>query len=153
MVFHSYFAGVPFRMIELFSRSHAIGSYIIRLKTWSEWSHCAVLTDDKTVIETVFPHGVREIPFDDWVKTKTKWSQKERKVPNPEKSLAFFRGQIGKEYDTFAVVGIALNRDWREPDQWYCSELNESGFAEGGLAIFDPKVTKFISPENRWNIL
>ena len=140
-------------MIELFSRSHAIGSYLIRLKTWSDWSHCAVLTPDDTVIESVWPSGVREIPFDEWKQHKIAWAFKKRNVPNPDKSLEFLRSQVGKKYDTLGVIGISLSRDWRAPDEWYCSELNETAFALGGLATFDPAVTKFISPDNRWIIL
>lgn len=140
-------------MIELFSRSNAIGSYIIRLKTWSDWSHCAILTNDKTVIESVWPHGVREIPFVDWLKGKKDWNYKHRDVPNPELTVAFLRSHIGKKYDTLAVLGVAISRDWRNPDEWYCSELNEASLACGGLATFDPECTKFISPDNRWIIL
>jgi uncharacterized protein YycO len=140
-------------MIELFSRSHMIGSYLIRLKTWSDWSHCAILTPDDTVIESAWPHGVREIPFDEWKQGKTAWAMKKRQVPNPDKTLGFLRSHIGQKYDTFAVLGIAIDRDWRDPNQWYCSELNEAGLAAGGLATFDPDVTKFISPENRYIIL
>lgn len=140
-------------MIELFSRSNAIGSYLIRLKTWSDWSHCAILTLDNTVIESTWPEGVREISFEEWQKHKTAWTVKERIVPDEKKAMEFLRGQIGKKYDTLGVIGIALSRDWREPDEWYCSELNETAFAEGGLATFDPKCTKFISPDNRWVIL
>jgi len=139
-------------MIELFSRSHMIGSYLIRLKTWSDWSHCALLTPDNTVIESVWPSGVREIPYDEWVQGKTKIDKKERIVPDETKTIAFLRSKIGKKYDTFAIIGIAIERNWRDPNEWYCSELNEAALAAGGLEIFDPLVTKFISPENRWII-
>lgn len=140
-------------MIELFSRSHAIGSYLIRLRTWSKWSHTAILTPDNTVIEAAWPHGVREIDYDEWAANKTEIARKERNIPNPEKSLRFWRLQIHKRYDVFAIIGILFERNWSDPSQWYCSELNESGFAEGGLVTFDQNCINFISPQDRWSII
>lgn len=140
-------------MIELFSRSHAIGSYLIRLKTWSKWSHCALLTPDDTVIESSWPHGVREVEFSEWAKNKTAWSQKTRIVPNEDKTVRFLRLQINKKYDVFAVIGILFQRVWSDPSEWYCSELNESALSAGGLATFDPETTNSISPQDRWSII
>jgi hypothetical protein len=44
----------------------------------------------------------------------------------PDCDLAFYdflRTQIGKPYDHSAILGFALDRDWRQPDSWFCSEL------------------------------
>jgi hypothetical protein len=35
----------------------------------------------------------------------------------------FLRQQLGKPYDKTAIVGFIVNRNWREDDSWYCSEL------------------------------
>jgi hypothetical protein len=35
----------------------------------------------------------------------------------------FLRSQIGKPYDRTAIWAFAFNRDWREEDAWFCSEL------------------------------
>jgi hypothetical protein len=35
----------------------------------------------------------------------------------------FLAEQIGKPYDTTAVIGLGFGRNWREPDSWFCSEL------------------------------
>jgi hypothetical protein len=37
--------------------------------------------------------------------------------------LNFLHAQLGKRYDFPAVLGFAFDRDWRDPDAWYCSEL------------------------------
>jgi hypothetical protein len=36
---------------------------------------------------------------------------------------AFLRAQIGKPYDTGAVIGLGVGRDWRNSGSWFCSEL------------------------------
>jgi uncharacterized protein YycO len=40
-----------------------------------------------------------------------------------EAAVSAARTQLGKPYDWGAIVGIALHRDWRAPDKWFCSEL------------------------------
>jgi uncharacterized protein YycO len=39
------------------------------------------------------------------------------------KALNFLNAQIGKPYDWTAIAAFAFNRDWRETDSWFCSEL------------------------------
>lgn len=36
---------------------------------------------------------------------------------------AFLMAQIGKPYDKLAIAAFAVQRDWRMPDAWFCSEL------------------------------
>ena len=37
--------------------------------------------------------------------------------------LRFLNAQIDKPYDSTAIWGFATGRDWRNPDEWFCSEL------------------------------
>ena len=37
--------------------------------------------------------------------------------------LAFLMKQLGKPYDMTAIEAFVVERDWREPDSWICSEL------------------------------
>jgi hypothetical protein len=49
---------------------------------------------------------------------------------------AFLRSQIGKPYDTWAIVSFyskRQGRDWQAPDSWFCSELIAKGLAACGL--------------------
>jgi uncharacterized protein YycO len=55
----------------------------------------------------------------------------------------FLNTQIGKPYDKKAIVAFAVRRDWRNPDQWFCSELIVSGLEESG---FFPR--KLLIPAN-----
>src|SRR5579863_5477355 len=59
---------------------------------------------------------------------------------------AFLRGELGKPYDKTAIAAFAAGRDWREPDSWFCSELQAaaleaSGFFPWPLATPANKVT------------
>ena len=40
-----------------------------------------------------------------------------------DKFYQFLKDQIGKPYDMRAIAALILDRDWREPSAWFCSEL------------------------------
>lgn len=41
--------------------------------------------------------------------------------------------QIGKPYDSLAIAAFAVERDWRRPDSYFCSELIACGLEVGGF--------------------
>lgn len=45
----------------------------------------------------------------------------------------FLRSQVGKAYDVTAIAGLVAERDWREPDSWFCSELQAAALEHCGL--------------------
>ena len=47
--------------------------------------------------------------------------------------LAFLTSQIGKPYDPTAIVAFAVERDWREADSWFCSELQTVALERAGF--------------------
>jgi hypothetical protein len=36
---------------------------------------------------------------------------------------AFLQSQLGKPYDETAILAFVIDRDWRNPDSWFCSEI------------------------------
>ena len=49
---------------------------------------------------------------------------------------AFLKTQIGKPYDHSAILGFALDRDWRQSDSWFCSELVAAALEKAGYFSF-----------------
>ncbi len=45
----------------------------------------------------------------------------------------FLAGQLGRPYDKPGIMGFAFDRDWREPDSWFCSELQAAALEAAGL--------------------
>ncbi len=39
----------------------------------------------------------------------------------------FLEAQLGKPYDSTAILAFAFGRDWQEEDSWFCSELVAAG--------------------------
>jgi hypothetical protein len=57
----------------------------------------------------------------------------------PEQADAFYsylREQVGKPYDFLAIAGIALRRDWRSENSWFCSELIASALSQANVHVF-----------------
>jgi len=47
---------------------------------------------------------------------------------------AFIESQIGKPYDTWAILAYFYpSRDWQDFDAWYCSELLGTALSECGI--------------------
>ncbi len=45
----------------------------------------------------------------------------------------FLQKQLGKPYDSTAIWGFASGRDWRDPDSWFCSELQTAALEVAGV--------------------
>lgn len=45
----------------------------------------------------------------------------------------FLRQQLGKPYDKLAIAAFAVQRDWRQPDAWFCSELQAAALEACGF--------------------
>lgn len=65
-----------------------------------------------------------------------------------EKHDSFLRAQLGKPYDVSAIAGIALDRDWREPDSWICSELQAAALEACGYLPRLAAADNHISPRD-----
>ena len=55
-----------------------------------------------------------------------------------EEAFQWAQTQCGKPYDWTAITGLALNRNWREDDSWFCSELVAAAFEKVGAPLFNP---------------
>ena len=66
-------------------------------------------------------------------------------VKSAERSAAFYaflHAQVGKPYDVTAVAGLALDRDWRKAESWFCSELVAAALEHCGY------LPKLATPDN-----
>lgn len=59
---------------------------------------------------------------------------------------AFLRAQVGKPYDLGAIGALVFEREWRQTDKWFCSELQAAalehcGFFSSPLCTDNWKIT------------
>jgi len=123
----------------LASRSNKIGSWLIRIATWSRFSHVGVLTKDENyVIEALMFKGVVKTPINEFMERNSTVELREIKGD----ALQAER-YLGCDYDWTALAGILIHRDWGKSYEWFCSELiaKVSG-------IFDEKFLGRITPQH-----
>jgi uncharacterized protein YycO len=115
-----------------FSTTSGLISGIVRTVTWSRWSHVDCILDDGRLLGAQWD-GVKIRPAD-----YEKFSRKDcltLSVTDSELAtyMAFLTAQVGKKYDSTALFGILLHRDWMERDSWFCSELQAAAIVEAGI--------------------
>lgn len=103
----------------VFTTSDAWVDRLIRVVSWSPWSHVGLLTDHQTFLESAPSLGVKESP---WI-VRVRQFTRVVAVPLPTTFNARVvtqrcRSQIGKPYDYWGVLGAS-----HAPDKWYCSNL------------------------------
>lgn len=108
----------------------------IRYVTHSPWSHVEFVTPDGLhALGAMHDGGVQLRPINHGT-----YSLDYRFLlpANDEQTAAIWayaKAQIGKPYDTTAILGILAHRDWREEDSWFCSELVSASCEKGGYPI------------------
>ena len=133
----------------LFCRSKDLVSWLIRMFTWSSWSHVAILTPEGTAIEATWPK-VREVPVKTITDAHDEWRIVELPCADPDVAIRWARAQIGLRYDWTALAGFLVHHDWSEPFRWFCSELAAAAFEESGSPLFRGEVMRRITPEHLW---
>lgn len=136
----------------LFTSQKTFASVFIRLFTWSSWSHVAFICKDGTVIEAVGFGGVRRATFNQVTHTSYRYAIVEMKLGDPVEFEKALVTQIGKKYDFIAALGIGLNRKWRNPAKWVCSELIAWGFEQINKPLFREEEVVKVSQEDLWRI-
>ncbi len=147
-----------------FSTSPAFASGIIRRLTHSPFSHVDIIEPgiglwgvsglDKSIKD---PGGVRCRPFNAWPYL---YPPKVARVQTTEdvvrKTIEFARSQEGVPFDNSALyhflrdrAGLKpLGRDWRNPNQWFCSEYALRCPEFGGLFAYPLIVPKDVVSPN-----
>lgn len=131
-----------------FARRAALGSWLIRLFTFSRWSHCAIVEGD-TVVDATFWHGVRRSPLSDFLAHYEVEMVDIELGPFGEYAGMWLEMQIGKKYDWAALVALPLRRKWSDPDKWFCSELVAATLWAGGRPVFREDISRIV-PQHLW---
>jgi len=139
-------------MLMIFSRRRALSSVLIRLATWSRWSHVSIVESDTLVIDARLFGGVRHRSLDELLRTSSAVEWRAVALDDEAAALAFARAQIGKRYDWSAIVGFILRAGWADVDKWFCSELAEACIQAGGLRRFRADLAR-ITPGHIWMLV
>jgi hypothetical protein len=131
----------------IFARNNLPISLLIRVVTWSRWSHCAIVDGD-TVIEAKGGCGVVRTSLKDFTERYTDYAFADMPVIDTRKAaIQRAAAEIGKPYDLKALFGILFRTGWECGDSWFCSE--HVAHASG---IFRSERVSRITPEMIWSV-
>ena len=125
-------------------------SKVIRWQTRSKYSHIAIELKDSSVIEAWHIGGVRRNPTFRTVhspKTKVDVFEIAGKY-DEEKVLDFLKMQIGHKYDFRSIVRFITRKSSHVSPNWFCSELANEAFREGGLDLLSRISSSHLSPRD-----
>jgi uncharacterized protein YycO len=135
----------------IFSSKNSIGSRIIRLFTWSRWSHVALLCPDNTVIESTAPR-VRRVNLADFVANSKEYAIVQLLELDPNPLIYLVSTQLGKKYDYLGALGIGFHRNWQDDSKWICSELIAWGLDKIGHPVFRSEEINKVTPGDFWKL-
>jgi ribosomal protein L15E len=128
----------------IYGRNNLPFSLLIRLFTWSRWSHCGIVVDD-VVIESTFSKGVTRTKLEEFI---ARYKSTELcEIPHSKGWLERANNQVGKKYDKLAVIGVFFRGGWDKKNKWFCSEL--VAYASG---IYRHDRVNRVTPEDIYKI-
>lgn len=122
-----------------FSAQDDLGSRIIELGGAGPFSHVDLVEGDgrlygaRSDVCKGIPAGVQSRP-PDYATFARRTRMSFPTTPAQEKTFwDFAYAQRGKPYDIEGIAAFLVNRDWRKPDAWFCSELGAASLETAGI--------------------
>jgi uncharacterized protein YycO len=121
-------------------------SQLIRLQTWSDYSHAAFILDEGgSLIEAWQGKGVWETRLKDWEGVE-RYTVRGMTPEEWNAALKFAREQLGKGYDYPGVFGFVARADIENKDRWFCSELVFAACLKAGVELLGRTKAGEVSP-------
>lgn len=125
----------------ILGKSNTLGSWAIRVFTWSNWSHCGAIVNDVVYESSASEGGVVKGSLSYFKKRYPKHIIID--IPHIGDFQRRLIEQLGKPYDWGGIVKFVFRRDWSNPNKWFCSE-----YVAHASGIFNPKFTDRVSPQD-----
>lgn len=121
-------------LLQVVTDYHSPISAAIRFATRSWASHSEFVLSDGSTFGSHADGGVKWRPY-----RANRYIRIARFIaPNIEDAYDWALTQGGKKYDFSAILGIALNRNWRSGDRWFCSELIAAAWEHTPIPLLNP---------------
>ena len=134
----------------IFCKSNTVVGFLLRLATFSKWSHVALEYNDQ-VIESTMLGGVSQSEYAEFIERQDETSEIDVSDVNKIATWVFIKSQIGKGYDWKAIVSFPFRRSWQDNDRWFCSEVVAAALIRGGKHI--KLSSNRVTPRDLWVLL
>jgi hypothetical protein len=116
-----------------FVKNKTIWSKLVRIFTWSEFSHVDYVFDDGKCFGALPQIGVNfntlRVDYCEFY---------EMEVKDKAKIEFWLLSQRGKAYDWMAILAMPFRRNWQDPSDWFCSELIATALEQDTPMINEP---------------
>ena len=134
----------------IYCTSSGFISALIRLFTFSKWSHVAIEYNG-VVIDSTSVDGVAASSLKRFMATHRSIHMEELTGVDEDAVWRFLKSQVGKEYDFMAIFAFPFRKSWQSNDKWFCSEVAAAAIMKGGRKL---KVSaNGITPHRLWLML
>jgi uncharacterized protein YycO len=133
-----------------FVTCHDIVSAAIRAYEYGFWtSHVEAKISGK-LVGAHFSGGVqaRDISYDASSLKREQYVEVPASDNQTKAFEQFMMAQVGKPYDVEAIAALVMERNWREPDRWFCSELVAAALEQSTLLPKLPDAINLIMPRD-----
>lgn len=121
------------------------GSLLIRLATFSRWSHVGVVFGDY-VVEARFPR-VRQTTVGNFIAHYPTWEFAELPCADEAAAEAWVMSRVGNLYDVGGLLAFPFqNRDFESSSRDFCSELPIKAAAVGGTRYVREQALSRVTP-------
>jgi len=134
--------------------SNIVSRAIKAFDPFGKWSHCGVVTERGSVVESRMLHGVVETESADFMARYPGFgatSAIDIQCPDPQAGIAWARSRIGNGYDYGAVLGMLLRIKSADRTHDNCVEIAEGALAAAGRSRLREAPWR-ITPNVSWMI-
>jgi uncharacterized protein YycO len=124
-----------------FTNSKSIASTLVEWWTRHWASHVDIVIGYGRYLGSDIKTGVAIIGDEDYL-NRIEFYYVEVTEEQYNKFMEIAHAQVGKDYDTWALVGNMFRRNWQETDKWFCSELIAYCFNQCGFMLTYSKTNR-----------
>lgn len=128
-----------------FSSSKTFASWLVSMWTGDWPSHVEFVIDDNEYLGSDIDVGVQKVTdkyYENNTFKKIEYYKISVTKDQHEHIYQIANSQLGKGYDTWALIGNLFSRNWQKSNSWFCSELISYCFQIAGKPLVNKKTNR-----------
>jgi len=128
-----------------FSSASTFASWLVATYTGTWCSHVEFVVSKGQYLGSDIDTGVAFVDDQYYIDTKMKREEYFCVTVTQEQYDVIYqyaRSQVGKDYDTWALIGNLFRRNWQQSKKWFCSELIAKSFKEAEYPLLNYRTNR-----------
>lgn len=128
-----------------FTKTKSFAGWLISVWTGGWPSHVEFVTKYGEYLGSDMNTGVARVTdeyYKDYKLTQIEFYKIQVTTEQYDKVYEIAEAQLGKKYDTWALIGNVLRRNWQYTEKWFCSELCSYCLKKVGKPLLNYKTNR-----------